>query len=77
MKHGILIEFKGRFTGADRTKMLRIKEQHPGLDLRIVFQQNQRLYKGSPNYYVDWAKKHGFKYHIGISLPKEWIEELK
>ena len=34
----IIIETKGRFVTADRQKMLLVKEQHPDLDIRFVFQ---------------------------------------
>lgn len=71
-----IIEFKGRFTAFDRKKMLRVKEQHPDLDIRLVFMQDNPIRKGSKTRYSDWARKHGFKYHVGINLPKKWIKEL-
>jgi hypothetical protein len=73
----ILIEFKGRFTAADRKKLLRVQNDNPFHEIRLVFQQDNKLSKKSKTKYSDWAKKNGFKYHVGISLPKEWLEELR
>ena len=74
---GIYIETKGRLTSADRKKYLQVKESNPDIDLRFVFQKDNRIYKGSKTYYSDWAEKNGFKYHVGCSLPDEWLEEIK
>lgn len=73
----VILEFKGRFTPSDRKKMLLVRDQYPYYDIRIVFQQDNKLSKKSKTRYSDWAKKNGFKYHVGISLPKEWLEELR
>lgn len=67
------IETKGRFTGKDRTKLLSVKEQHPDVDLRLVFQENRPLFKGSKTRNMDWAKKWGFPAAIG-SAPREWFK---
>lgn len=76
IKRSTYIEFKGRFTAADRKKMLRVKKAWPQLDIRLVFMQDNFLTKTSKTRYSDWARKYGFKYHVGISLPKKWIKEL-
>ena len=36
-KQKIFIETKGLFTSADRQKMRLVKEQHPDLDIRFIF----------------------------------------
>ena len=38
LPNGIIIETKGRFTVADRRKHILIKKQHPKLDIRFVFE---------------------------------------
>ena len=44
----MIVETKGRFTAADRTKMKAVVEQHPELDIRMVFQNaNNKLTKAS------------------------------
>lgn len=69
------VETKGRWTVDDRQKHLLIKEQHPDIDIRFVFSnQNAPLYKGSPNRYCDWCDKHGFVY-ANKTIPTEWLEE--
>jgi hypothetical protein len=74
-KCAILIETKGRFTLADRQKHIMIKEQHPDLDIRFVFQNSRaRISKGSKTRYSDWCEKNGFKYADKL-IPLEWIEE--
>lgn len=75
LKNGIIIEAKGLFQASDRTKHLAVKKQHPELDIRFLFQRDQKLSKKSKTKYSDWCKKHGFKYAIGIEIPKEWILE--
>lgn len=73
--NGVIVEAKGYFQASDRTKHLAVKKQHPELDIRFLFQRDERLRKGSKTKYSDWCKKHGFKFAIGETVPKEWIEE--
>lgn len=79
----IYVETKGRFGGPrgwkasadDRQKLILVKEQHPEMDLRIVFMNpNQKIYPGSKTTYGQWADSHGFKWAVG-DVPTEWIEE--
>lgn len=69
-------EVKGWFTGKDRTKLILVKKCNPEMDIRLIFEADNKLSKRSKTRYSDWATKHGFKYHVGLSVPKEWIEEL-
>lgn len=71
------IETKGYFDAEDRAKLLLVKEQHPELDIRLVFMNaNTKIHKKSTTTYGDWATKHGFKWSHK-TLPEEWIKELK
>lgn len=73
----ILIETKGRFMPDDRAKHLLVKEQHPHLDIRFVFNRSASpLYKGSKTTYAMWCDKHGFKY-ADKSIPEAWLKEIK
>lgn len=75
LPNGIIVETKGWFTSADRTKHLLIKEQHPELDIRFVFQRAANLINPkSKTTYAMWAKQHGFKWAWG-RIPEEWIKE--
>lgn len=78
LANGIIVEAKGLFLPEDRSKHLAIKKQHPELDIRFVFMRDQWIDKKTKaNKYSDWCKKNGFQYHIGQSIPKEWLEEEK
>jgi hypothetical protein len=72
------VEAKGYFVGraADRLKLVLVKEQHPELDLRLVFErEGRRVSAGSSMTYADWADAHGFQWTGGGALPSRWIEE--
>lgn len=73
-KSKIIVEAKGRFTGADRRKMLKVKATHPGRDIRLVFMRNNTLNKGSKTTYMDWARKHGFRATVFPDLPLDHRE---
>jgi len=67
------IEVKGYLRPADRTKLIAVKRFNPEIDLRIVFAQDNFLYKGSKTRYSDWARKNGFPFAFG-EIPKEWMK---
>jgi len=66
------IEAKGRFDYADQRKMKAVRQAFPDLDIRILFESNRPVKKGSKMYYGDWADKYGFPWAVG-KIPKEWI----
>lgn len=73
LPNGIFVETKGRFVTADRKKHLLIKEQHPDIDIRFLFQNaNNRISKKSKTTYADWCIKYGFKF-AEKEIPKEWL----
>ena len=77
LPNGIFVETKGRFVIEDRKKHVLIKQQHPELDIRFVFQNSKnKIRKGSPTTYADWCKKHGFLY-ADKTIPQEWLDERK
>lgn len=71
------VETKGIWSVQDRAKCLLCIAQNPGIDLRMVFSnQNSRIYKGSTTTYAMYCEKHGIKYaHKWI--PDEWLEEAR
>lgn len=72
----IIIETKGRWTVDDRLKMLYLKEQHPEIDFRMVFQNaNQKIKKGSKTSYADYCDKHGIKW-ANKQIPEEWYLDI-
>jgi hypothetical protein len=74
LPNGVIVETKGRLTTKDRTKHLRIKEQYPELDIRFVFQFDNKLTRSSSTRYSEWCEKYGFKYSFK-KIPPEWAEE--
>ena len=71
----IIIESKGRFLTADRQKMIRIKAQHPDLDIRFVFSRSTTtISKKSKTTYGMWSDKHGFPFADKL-IPESWINE--
>jgi hypothetical protein len=76
LPNGVVIESKGLFTTKDRQKMLLVKEQHPALDIRLLFQNaKERIAKGSKTTYAMWAEKYGFPW-AHREVPAEWINEV-
>lgn len=76
LPNGVLVETKGRFTAPDRTKLLRVRDQNPEADIRLVFQRaNNRLTKAKNSItYWEWAERHNFPWAEG-SIPLEWWRE--
>lgn len=77
LENGIIVEAKGVFDTQDRAKHLLVKEQHPELDIRFVFQRgNQPIYKGSPTTHGAWCDKHDFQWAEKL-IPPAWAKEPK
>lgn len=73
LPNGVIIETKGRFMTADRQKHLLIKDQHPELDIRFLFQNsNAKISKKSKTSYADWCRKHGFIFADKV-IPDSWL----
>jgi len=53
--------------------MLAVKDAHPHLDIRFVFQRNNTISKNSKTTYGDWADKHGFKWCVFPNIPPDWL----
>jgi hypothetical protein len=73
LPNGVIIEVKGYWTGADRSKHLKVKEAHPDLDIRFCFMNaHNKLSKRSKTTYAQWCDKKGFKW-CQRNIPKSWI----
>tara|TARA_R110000803_G_scaffold42850_6_gene91776 strand:+ start:31485 stop:31892 length:408 start_codon:yes stop_codon:yes gene_type:complete len=74
LPNGILVETKGRWVIEDRKKHLLIKQQHPELDIRLVFQSAKtKIRKGSKTTYGDWCDKHGIVW-AEKNVPESWLK---
>ena len=75
LPNGIFIEAKGRFTKEDRGMLLKVKKQHPDLDIRLVFSRSKaRISKESSTTYGQWCERWGFPY-ADKQIPEEWLSE--
>lgn len=74
--NAIVVESKGKFTGAMRTKMLAVIENHPSVDIRMLFMRDNTLSKKSETRYSDWCEKNGIEFAIGL-FPKAWLKDFK
>jgi len=69
----IYIEAKGYFRDADQKKMRAIKEQHPELDIRLLFQNDGKI-TNTKMRYSDWCNKYKFPFAIWPNIPEDWFE---
>lgn len=69
------IEVKGRLLASERKKYLLVREHNPQITLRFFFDKaDNKIYKGSPTTYGDWADAHGFEWtDTKRGLPADWI----
>ena len=77
LPNGIIIEAKGVWTVEDRAKHLLVREQHPHLDIRMVFMQaSNKINKKSKTTYAMWCEKKGIKYADKV-IPKSWLSQKR
>jgi hypothetical protein len=72
LDNGIIIEYKGRFTPSDRTKLIAVVRSNPDVKIRLLFGSDNKLSKNNEKRYSTWATEHGFDYAIGTP-PKRWL----
>ena len=70
----IYIEVKGWFRPEDRTKMRAVKSSNPELDIRILFDKNNKVSSRGKMKYTEWCEKNSIKCAIK-TIPKEWFKE--
>ena len=75
LDNGIIIEVKGFWATGDRRKHVEIQQQHPNLDIRLVFENSKRkIRKGSTTSYGKWCEKKDIRYCDRI-IPQAWLRE--
>lgn len=79
-KRKIYVETKGNgrsFDGASRRKLIAVKEQHPDLDIRILFWSDGKFgatrKDGTRQTQMGWAEKNGFKAAVR-EIPNAWLQ---
>lgn len=76
--NGVMIETKGYLSDyRERQKYVLLKEQHPDLDLRFVFDNPSKLCGGTKMTHAKWADKHGFKWCSIKDIEQiiKWVKE--
>ena len=60
IRRNVYVETKGRFTAADRQKILWVRQQNPKTTVYMLFQNSKvTLSKVSKTTYADWCDKNG------------------
>lgn len=70
--NGTYCEIKGRLTSENRTRLLDFRKYSYAIIVRFLFQRDNWLTSKKRQRYSDWAKKHGFEYSVGKSVPEVW-----
>ena len=76
LENGIIVEAKGKWTIEDRKKMVNVIEQNPDLDIRMLFQFDNKLNRKAKQRYSDWCDRRDIKYAVG-KIPEAWMLEEK
>lgn len=75
LSNGILVETKGVYSTQDRKKTRLVREQHPDIELRLVFSNSRtRISKQSKTTYGMWCDHQGILY-ADKTIPAAWLTE--
>ena len=70
----IYLETKGYWDAEDRRKIRNVKQQHPELDIRMVFQAPYNtISRKSKCTYAQWCEKHDIKWTSFAEIPLSWL----
>jgi len=74
LPNGIYLECKGYWEAEDRRKIKAVKQQHPEIDLRMVFQAPfNTISKKSKTTYARWCEKNEIPWTSFGNIPGEWF----
>ena len=74
LPNGVYLECKGYKDAADRRKIKAVKQLHPDLDLRMVFQSPfNTISKKSKTTYAKYCEKLGIPWTSFTNIPLEWL----
>ncbi len=68
----LFIETKGRFTAADRRKMLSVIRDNPDDTFVMLFMRDNKIHKNSKTTYSMWCEDNGIDYAID-DIKDEWL----
>lgn len=69
---GLFIETKGRFTAADRRKMLAVIKENPEDRFVLLFMRDNKIHKRSNTTYTQWCEANGVDCAVG-EPKEEWL----
>ena len=69
---GLFIETKGRFTAADRRKMLAVIKENPDDRFVMLFMRDNKIHKRSKTTYSAWCEANDVDYAVG-EPKEEWL----
>ena len=74
LPNGVYLECKGYWDSIDRRKVKNVVEQHPEIDLRMVFQAPyNKISKKSKTTYAQWCDRHKIPWCAYHNIPIEWL----
>ena len=74
LPNGVYLECKGYWDSIDRRKVKNVVEQHPEIDLRMVFQAPyNKISKKSKTPYAQWCDRHKIPWCAYHNIPIEWL----
>ena len=72
--NGIYLETKGYWDANDRRKIKAVKQQHPDIDLRMVFQNPYNtISKRSKTTYAQYCDKLSIPWTSFTNIPIDWL----
>jgi len=71
-ERGLFIETKGRFTAADRRKMLSVIEGNPEDRFVMLFMRDNKIHKRSNTTYTEWCAANGIECAV-LEPKEEWL----
>ena len=73
-KNGVYLETKGYWDANDRRKIKNVKQQHPEIDLRMVFQNPfNTISKRSKTTYAMYCDKLSIPWTSFMNIPIDWL----
>ena len=74
LTNGIYLETKGYWDANDRRKIKAVKQQHPEIDLRMVFQSPfNTISKRSKTTYAQYCDKLSIPWTSFTNIPIDWL----
>ena len=68
------LEAKGYWDSTDRRKILAVKRDNPGIDIRMIFQSPYNtISKKSKTTYAQWCDRHDIPWTSYKDIPIDWL----